>query len=84
EKVGYVATPVGAMEHPGNIAYPTGLIDGTLSGESIMAHELAHHWFGNLITCHQAEEMWINEGWAEYLSIYFLEEVYDENTYLEA
>ena len=83
EKVGYAVTPVGAMEHPGNIAYPSNLVNGNLSGETIMAHELAHHWFGNLITCNDAKEMWINEGWAEYLSIYFLEAVYGEERYLE-
>lgn len=83
EKIGYAVTPVGAMEHPGNIAYPSGLVNGNLSGETIMAHELAHHWFGNLITCNDAKEMWINEGWAEYLSIYFLEAVYGEERYLE-
>lgn len=83
EKIGYAVTPVGAMEHPGNIAYPSNLVNGNLSGETIMAHELAHHWFGNLITCNDAKEMWINEGWAEYLSIYFLEAVYGETRYLE-
>jgi len=83
EKIGYAVTPVGAMEHPGNIAYPSNLVNGNLSGETIMAHELAHHWFGNLITCNDAKEMWINEGWAEYLSIYFLEAVYGEGRYLE-
>lgn len=83
EKIGYAVTPVGAMEHPGNIAYPANLVNGNLSGETIMAHELAHHWFGNLITCNDAKEMWINEGWAEYLSIYFLEAVYGEERYLE-
>jgi aminopeptidase N len=81
EKVGYSATPVGAMEHPGNIAYPTNLINGNLSGEGIMAHELAHHWFGNLITCQTAQEMWINEGWAEYLSYFFEEAVYGKAKY---
>ena len=83
EKIGYAVTPVGAMEHPGNIAYPSNLVNGNLSGETIMAHELAHHWFGNLITCNDAKEMWINEGWAEYLSIYFLEAVYGEERYIE-
>ncbi len=83
EKVGYSVTPVGAMEHPGNIAYPASLVTGTTSGEEIMAHELAHHWFGNLITCNDAKEMWINEGLAEYLSYLFMEHVYGSEKYLE-
>ncbi len=83
EKVGYSVTPVGAMEHPGNIAYPAGLVTGTTAGEEIMAHELAHHWFGNLITCNEAKEMWINEGLAEYLSYLFMENVYGNDKYME-
>lgn len=83
EKIGYCTTPVGAMEHSGNIAYPVNLVNGTTSGEEIMAHELAHHWFGNLMTCRTAQDMWINEGFAEYLSYVFLECVYGEENYYE-
>jgi len=68
ERVGYVSVPfnAGAMEHATNIAYPTLAIDGTLNNENLFGHELAHSWFGNLITCATAEDMWINEGWARY------------------
>jgi Peptidase family M1 domain/Secretion system C-terminal sorting domain/Peptidase M1 N-terminal domain len=72
-KLGYALTPVGAMEHPTLVAYPDFLANGNLSGERVMAHELAHHWFGNLITCRTPEDMWINEGHAEYLSYVFVE-----------
>jgi len=75
-RIGYVSTPLGAMEHTCNIAFPTGYINGTLSGEKTMAHELAHAWFGNLITCETAGDMWINEGWASFLEEDFMEEVY--------
>ncbi|HNW99300.1 MAG TPA: M1 family aminopeptidase [Bacteroidales bacterium] len=68
ERVGYVAVPFnnGAMEHAANIAYPAAAIDGTLANEELYAHELSHHWFGDLVTCATAEDMWINEGWATY------------------
>lgn len=69
ERIGYVLTPVGAMEHSTNIAYPVSLAGGGFQSESVMAHELAHEWFGNLVTCKTAEDMWMNEGWAEYLSL---------------
>ncbi len=81
ERVGYVLTTQGAMEHPTNICYPDGIADGTLQYESIMAHELGHHWFGDLITCRRAEEMYINEGGAEYLSYLFLEDLYGRPAY---
>lgn len=75
-RVGYVSTPLGAMEHPTNICYPTGCIDGTLNYETLAAHELSHHWFGDLITCASAEDMWINEGWATYSEALFMEGMY--------
>ncbi|HLP14017.1 MAG TPA: M1 family aminopeptidase [Flavobacteriales bacterium] len=34
----------------------------------LMAHELAHHWFGDKVTCGSWEDIWLNEGWATYLS----------------
>lgn len=65
-RVGYVSVAMkgGAMEHAVNIAYPTsGLRD---PGISLWVHELAHSWFGNLVTCKDAGEMWLNEGFARY------------------
>ncbi len=82
-RIGYAATTVGAMEHATSIHYPISLINGNLSGEDIMAHELAHHWFGNLITCESADDMWINEGMAEFSSHLYQEKVYDRARYLE-
>lgn len=82
-RVGYAATTVGAMEHATSISYPINLINGNLNGEDIMAHELAHHWFGNLITCETADDMWINEGMAEFSSHLYTEQVYGRNEYLD-
>lgn len=81
ERVGYVLTSQGAMEHPTNICYPDGIADGTLQYEETMAHELGHHWFGDLITCRTAEEMYINEGAAVYLSQLFVEDLYGRDAY---
>ena len=82
-KVGYVLTPNGSMEHSTSIHYARALSNGNLQYETTMAHELAHQWFGDLITCETPEEMWINEGWAEYLSFLFLEETYGNTEYME-
>lgn len=67
-RVGYVAVNFtsGAMEHATNIAYPNMAINGNTTYELLYTHELFHHWFGDLITCNRAEEMWINEGFASY------------------
>lgn len=78
ERVGYTGVPfsVGAMEHATNIAYPNIIINGNMSYESIVAHELSHHWFGNLVTCSSANEMWINEGWAVFCEFIYKESIY--------
>ncbi|MBD3636840.1 MAG: T9SS type A sorting domain-containing protein [Crocinitomicaceae bacterium] len=86
ERVGFVLVPFssGAMEHATNIAYPLLTANGLLTYETLMAHELSHHWWGDWVTCETAEEMWINEGMAVYSEHIFLENVYDYDTYMTA
>ncbi len=83
DRVGYVSVPFnsGAMEHACNISYPAFAITGDLSYESLYAHELSHHWFGDLITCETAQDMWINEGWASYCESVFIEGLYGTAAY---
>ncbi len=82
-KVGYseVGSNGGSMEHATNIAYPNYLIDGTTNAEYIFAHELSHHWFGDLVTTWAASDMWLNEGFATYNEYIFEEYLYGEPTY---
>jgi hypothetical protein len=84
-KVGFSLVPFnsGAMEHATNIAYPRAAANGTLNNETLMAHELAHHWWGDYLTCETAEDMWINEGWAKFSEHLFLEKVYGPQKYKE-
>ncbi len=67
-RIGYVGVLFngGAMEHVSNIAYPNFAINGSAAYESLYIHEFSHMWFGDLVTCNRAEEMWINEGFARY------------------
>lgn len=85
DRIGFNAVPFngGAMEHATNIAYPIFGIDGALSFETLYAHELGHHWWGNTVTCRTAEDMWINEGWASYSERVFLEWIYGKDRYDE-
>ncbi|MFC2114498.1 M1 family aminopeptidase [Bacteroidota bacterium] len=86
DRVGFVVVPFnsGAMEHVCNIAYPKYAVDGSTGRESLMAHEFSHHWWGNLVTCTTAEDMWINEGWASYSENIFFEGVYGLVSYRDA
>jgi len=82
-RIGYVAVPFssGAMEHACNIAYPKSAITGNLAYEDLMVHEFSHNWWGNLVTCSSAEDMWINEGWATYSEFLFHEFKYGKQKY---
>lgn len=82
-KIGYSIVPFnqGAMEHATNIAYMRTAVDGSTNSETLMAHELSHHWWGDLATCTSAEDMWLNEGWAVYSEQLFEEWVYGRDRY---
>lgn len=74
EKYGHVQFGWGGgMEHQTS----TFLINGN---ESLVAHELAHHWFGDRITCASWEDIWLNEGFATHLASMYMENQYPENT----
>ena len=84
DRVGFNTVPFnsGAMEHATNIAYPRyAIANGDKTSETLFAHELAHHWWGNTITCKTQEDMWLNEGWASYSERLFLEAVYGKKAY---
>lgn len=83
QKAGYLFVPFssGAMEHATAITYPRAFATGSLTYQTVMAHEFSHHWFGDLATCRTQEDMWLNEGWAVYSEYIFLEWVYGRTTY---
>lgn len=82
-RVGYCLVPftAGAMEHATNISYMRAIVTGNLQYENYMAHELSHHWFGDLATCDNEGDMWLNEGWARYCESIFYEGVYGRERY---
>lgn len=81
ERIGYAGTAIGAMEHVTNIAYPHFAINGNLSYEYLLTHELSHMWFGNAVTCADAGDMWLNEGWATFCQYFFKHDIYSPEVY---
>lgn len=68
--------PFGGMENPRlTFANPT-LIAGDRSLTSVIAHELAHSWSGNLVTNSAWEDFWLNEGFTVYFENRIMEKLY--------
>ncbi len=72
--------PFGGMENPMlTFANPT-LIAGDGSLISVIAHELAHSWSGNLVTNATWNDFWLNEGFTVYFENRIMEELYGKET----
>lgn len=84
-RVGYCLVPFnsGAMEHATNISYPQAVAGNLAYEANLMAHELSHHWWGDLMTCETQEDMWLNEGFATYSQYMFKEHVYGYSKYID-
>lgn len=67
DKIGYISTPQGSMEHVSNIAFIKHCMASLEeSCQATLCHEFGHAWFGNLLTCSASQDMWINEGGASF------------------
>jgi aminopeptidase N len=67
-------TRYGGMENAGCIFYDEDALNGTRSSESLIAHEIAHQWFGNSASEKDWEHIWLSEGFATYFANLYLEQ----------
>ncbi|PCI71062.1 MAG: aminopeptidase [Gammaproteobacteria bacterium] len=68
--------PFGGMENPRLSFITPTVIAGDKSLVSLIAHELAHSWSGNLVTNATWRDLWLNEGFTSYVENRIMEEVF--------
>ena len=69
--------PYGGMENPRLSFITPSLLAGDRSLVSVIAHELAHSWSGNLVTNATWRDGWLNEGMTSYIESRLMEVIYD-------
>lgn len=69
-------TIFGGMENANAIFYFENSVDGRQDQESLIAHEIAHQWFGNMATEKSFTHLWLSEGFATYMAIIYNEKKY--------
>lgn len=81
EKYGLAETPHLGMEHQTIIAYGNGFQDPQY--DWLHNHELAHEWWGNLVTCRDWKDMWLHEGFGTYMQPLYREVRFGHKEYLK-
>lgn len=71
--------PFGGMENPMLTFVNPTIITGDRSLTSVIAHELAHSWSGNLVTNRTWNDFWLNEGFTVYFEQRIMEELYGKD-----
>ena len=70
--------PESGMENPRLSFITPTVIAGDKSLVSVIAHELAHSWSGNLVSNATWRDLWLNEGFTDYLESRIMKAVYGE------
>lgn len=86
DKYGVAQTPHLGMEHQTIIAYGAGFSNSSMTGvdwgfDALHHHELAHEWWGNLVTNFDWRDMWIHEGFGSYMQALYVEELSGKEAY---
>lgn len=69
-------TIFGGLENAGTIFYSENSVTGKGRAEGLIAHEVAHQWFGNSVTEGDWHHIWLSEGFATYLTSVYMEKTY--------
>ncbi|KAF5281438.1 hypothetical protein FQA39_LY17792 [Lamprigera yunnana] len=61
----------------------SGTIDDKKEVVSVLAHELAHQWFGNLVTPSWWNDLWLKEGFSNFLRYFAIQQIYPTWNYMD-
>ena len=87
DQVAVTEFPFGAMENAGMVTYREDLLlvneatiqeDSKTSSLMVISHELAHQWFGNLVTMKWWDDLWLNEAFATWMAGKIVNQLYPE------
>ena len=81
DKYAVAHAPYLGMEHQTLIAYGSSFDDGDRGYDWLHHHELAHEWWGNLVTAADWRDFWLHEGFAIYTEAMYAEELYGPEAY---
>jgi aminopeptidase N len=76
-------TIFGGMENASSIFYAEKKVTGDRRSEDLMAHEIAHQWFGNMATEKSFPHIWLSEGFATYMTDIYMEHQYGREVLLQ-
>ena len=76
-------TRFGGMENAGNIFYFEKSVTGERKHEDLIAHEIAHQWFGNSATEIDWPHIWLSEGFATYFTNLYVQKSLGEDSFQE-
>lgn len=74
----------GGMEAASAILYSETSVVGDRNERwrNVVIHEIAHQWFGNAVTEHDWDDVWLSEGFATYFTLLFIEHAYGRDAFL--
>jgi aminopeptidase N len=87
DKYGVAQTPHLGMEHQTIIAYGANFNNGSMTAgqdwgfDALHQHELAHEWWGNLLTNADWKDMWLHEGFGMYMQPLYAEHLFGKKVY---
>lgn len=82
DKYGVAETPHLGMEHQTLIAYGNRYRRNVDGYDELHQHELAHEWWGNLITAREWSDYWLHEGFGSYMQPLYAEQLHGRKAYL--